>query len=211
MKLNDILQFTQEELSLTKIRLNTYNGYKNPIDDFKKNPQLLLDWNYWNNKPYKQGQISIGLVNMGNHEWLLFTIGRIKKVLEKPINSIDGINGVQVEYETLEKYNDLYGRVVLSYHNKTQQLFRNADIINELEVKEILPSVFSDFDFPGYDNVCLSFDELASIVNGDYVSYRNALKNKKQYISRPIKRLVNCMWVPQRLKMVCYWRVGVHM
>lgn len=179
MKLNDILQFTQEELSLTKIRLNTYNGYKNPIDDFKKNPQLLLDWNYWNNKPYKKGQISIGLVNMGNHEWLLFTIGRIKRVLEKPINSIDGINGVQVEYETLEKYNDLYGRVVLSYHNKTQQLFRNADIINELEVKEILPSVFSDFDFPGYDNVCLSFDELASIVNGDYISYRNALKKQK--------------------------------
>ncbi|MBE5744419.1 MAG: GIY-YIG nuclease family protein [Clostridiales bacterium] len=179
LKLNDILQLTKEELSRTKIRLNTYNGDKNPIDEFKKNPQLLLDWNYWNNKPYKEGQISIGLVNMGNHKWLLFTVGVIKKVLSTPIKSNDGINGIQVEYETLEKYNDLYGRVVVHYHNKTQQLFRNADLLNDLEIKEILPSVFTGFDFPGYDNVCLSFEELESIVNGNYGSYHNALRNQK--------------------------------
>ena len=179
LKLNDLLQLTQEELSRTKIRLNTYNGVKNPIEEFMKNPQVLLDWNYWNNKPYKQGQISIGLVNMGNHKWLLFTVGVIKKVLEKPAKSNDGVNGVQVEYETLEKYNGLYGRVVLSYHNRTQQLFRNADLLNELEVKEILPSIYTGFDFPGYDNVCLSFEELESIVKGNYVGYHNALRNQK--------------------------------
>ena len=179
LKLNDILNLTQEELARTKIRLNTYNGERNPIDEFKKNPQLLLDWNYWNNKPYKKGQISIGLVNMGNHRWLLFTVGVIKKILERPLKSSEGINGIQVEYETLEKYKHLYGRVVLYYHNKTQQLFRNADLINDLEVKEILPTVFTGFDFPGYDSVCLSFEELETIVNGNYISYHNALRNQK--------------------------------
>ena len=179
LKLNDLLGLTPEELSRTKIRLNTYNGDKNPIDEFKKNPQLLLNWNYWNNKPYKKDQISIGLVNMGNHKWFLFTVGVIKNVLEKPIHSVDGINGVQVEYETLEKYSDLYGRVVLNYHNKTQQLFRNADLIDELEVKEILPCVFTGFDFPGYDNVSLSYEQLETIVNGNYPSYHNALENQK--------------------------------
>lgn len=179
LKLNDLLGLTQEELTRTKIRLNTYNGQTNPIEEFKKNPQLLLDWNYWNNKPYRQGQISIGLVNMGNHRWLLFTVGKIKKVLDKPINSADGINGIQVEYETIEKYEDLYGRVVLSYHNKTQQLFRNSDLINQLEVKEILPAVFTGFDFPGYDNVSLTYEQLKTIVDGDYPSYHNALRNQK--------------------------------
>ena len=179
LKLNDILQLTQEELSRVKIRLNTYNGDKNPIDEFKKNPQLLLDWNYWNNKTYKKDQISIGLVNMGNDRWLLFTVGIIKKILESPLKSNDGINGVQVEYETLDKYSDLYGRVVLHYHNQTQQLFRNANLIDELEVKEILPSIFTGFDFPGYDNVSLSFEELEAIVNGNYISYHNALRNQK--------------------------------
>ena len=179
LKLNDILALTQEELSRTKIRLNTYNGDKNPIDEFKKNPQSLLDWNYWNNKPYKQGQISVGLVNMGNYRWLLFTVGEIKKVLDKPLKSNDGVNGIQVEYQTMDKYADLYGRVVVHYHNKTQQLFRNSDLINELEVKEILPSVFTGFDFPGYDNVSLTYEQLETIVKGNYPSYRNALQNQK--------------------------------
>jgi hypothetical protein len=177
--LNDLLNLTPEELSRTKIRLNTYNGDKNPIEEFKKNPQSLLDWNYWNNKRYKQGQLSIGLVNMGNNRWLLFTIGEITKILEHPIKSSDNINGVQVEYTTLKKYEHLYGRVVLRYHNKTQQLFRNADLINDLEVFEILPSVFTGFDFPGYDNVSLSFEQLKTIVDGQYESYNNALCNQK--------------------------------
>lgn len=179
LKLNDILNLTKEELERTKIRLNTYNGEKNPIDEFKKNPQALLDWNYWNNKPYKAGQISIGLVNMGNDRWLFFTVGRIKKLLDKPIKSQDGIAGVQVEYETLERYSDLYGRVVLHYHNESQQLFRSGALIDELEIREILPSVFTGFDFPGYDNVCLSFGELEAIVNGNYTGYHNALCNQK--------------------------------
>ena len=179
LKLNDILGLTQEELSRTRIRLNTYNGDKNPIDEFKKNPQLLLDWNYWNNKPYREGQISIGLVNMGNHRWHLFTVGEIKKVLDKPLKSNDGINGIQVEYKTFDKYADLYGRVVIYYHNKTQQLFRNSDLISELEVKEILPAIFTGFDFPGYDNVSLTYEQLKTIVDGDYPSYHNALRNQK--------------------------------
>lgn len=179
LKLNDLLGLSQEELSRTKIRLNTYNGEKNPIDEFKRNPQGLLYWNYWNNKTYKKGQISIGLVNMGNHRWLLFTVGLIKKVLDKPLDSQDGVSGIQVEYETLKKYEHLYGRVIVYYHNKTQQLFRNGDLINDLEVKEVLPSIFTGFEFPGYDNVCLSFAELEAIIKGNYTDYHNALKNQK--------------------------------
>ena len=179
LKLNDLLGLSEEELSRTKIRLNTYNGEKNPIDEFKRNPQGLLYWNYWNNKTYKKGQISIGLVNMGNHRWLLFTVGLIKKVLDKPLDSQDGVSGIQVEYETLKKYEHLYGRVIVYYHNKTQQLFRNGDLINDLEVKEVLPSIFTGFEFPGYDNVCLSFAELEAIIKGNYTDYHNALKNQK--------------------------------
>lgn len=184
LKLNDLLGLTAEELNHTKIRLNTYNGDKNPIDEFKKNPQLLLDWNYWNNKHYCAGQISIGLVNMGKDRWLLFTVGKIKRLLDMPIDGngrvkTDG-HGIQVEYETLSEYQDLYGRVVIDYHNESQQLFRNAiSLIDKLIVKEILPSIFTGFDFPGYDNVSLSYEQLATIIYGNYPSYRNALSNQK--------------------------------
>ena len=154
------------------------------IEEFKKNPQFLLDWNYWNNKPYKVGQISIGLVNMGNDRWLLFTIGIITKLLDKPISHQNkkgnGRSGVQVEYNTFEKFEDLYGRVVVSYHNESQQMFRNAEtLIDQLVIKEILPSIFTGFDFPGYDNVSLTYEQLKTIVDGDYPSYHNALRNQK--------------------------------
>ena len=121
---------------------------------------------------------------MGYDRWLLFTVGKIKRVLKTPVDanncpSNDG-NGIQVEYETVEKYQDLYGRVVVDYHNNSQQMLRNApSFIDKLYVKEILPSVYSGFDFPGYDNVCLSFSELETIIHGNCPSYRNALANQK--------------------------------
>ena len=174
IRLNDILRFSEEQISRTKIRLNKNNGVENPIDVFKRDPAKLLDWNYWNSKKYKENQISIGLVDMGNSRYLLFTIGVIKKV-----NNIDG-QGVAVEYDTLSEYEQFFGRLVVNYHNKSQQLFRNAkSIMDELIVAEILPSVYSGFDFPGYDNVCLSFKELETIVNGNFPSFRNALSNQK--------------------------------
>jgi hypothetical protein len=40
LKLNDLLGFTQQEISRIKIRLNTNDGNQNPLDVFKKNPLL---------------------------------------------------------------------------------------------------------------------------------------------------------------------------
>lgn len=175
LKLNDLLRLSEEDIAKVRIRLNRNNGQVNPIDEFKKNPETLLLWNYHNTQSYKEGQISIGLVDMGHDRWLLFTVGVIDKVLDRPAD----FDGVQVEYTTQEQYRDLYGRVVVQYHNTVQQLFRKGDLLKELVVQEILPSVFSGFDFPGYDNVCLGYRELEAIVKGHYPSYQNALSNQK--------------------------------
>lgn len=176
LKLNDLLRLSQDQLSNTRIRMNRYNGWDDPISIFKRDPKELLGWNYWNSQSYKKGQISVGLVDMHGGDWLLFTVGVITKVLDKPKD----YHGVQVEFETQSQYEDLFGRVVVHYENKTRQMFRTADsIINELIIKEILPSFYTGFDFPGYDKVCLPFKDLKTIVNGDYPSYKNALENQK--------------------------------
>lgn len=54
IRLNDILRFSEEQISRTKIRLNKNNGVENPIDVFKRDPAKLLDWNYWNSKNIKK-------------------------------------------------------------------------------------------------------------------------------------------------------------
>ncbi len=175
LMLNDLLQLTEEEIKRTKVRFNQSNGVENPLNVFKQTPEKLLHWNYWNSQSYKAGQISIGLVRMGYDEWLLFTVGEIIELLD-----IEGA-GVACKYNTLtEKYGHLFGRVIIKYRKTMQSQFPNAStVLNDFVIKEVLPVVFSGFDFPGYDNVSLTFGELETIVNGGYASYQNALKNQQ--------------------------------
>ncbi len=181
IKLNDLLKLTESELENTKIRFCQYNGEDNPIDLYKKNPTELLNWHYWNSQKFKEGQLTIGIVKLDGDDWLLFTIGRITKDLKL------SYRGVGYEYETLgfveEKgidYSDFYGRVVISYHKKMMSQFPNANtVINEFLVKEILPSLYTGFDFPGYENVSLSYNDLETILNGNYPSYKNALEHQQ--------------------------------
>lgn len=176
LKLNDLLKLSDKELNNTKIRFNQSNGEENPIEKFKKNPEELLRWNYWNSQRYKIGQLSVGLVKMNSDEWLLFTIGKITAIKDIPFNS-----GIGYEYETKDElYGDLFGRVVIKYHKTMQSQFPNAKtVMNDLIVKEVLPSVFSGFDFPGYDKVSLTYNELETIIKGNYPSYKNALENQQ--------------------------------
>lgn len=181
LKLNDLLRFTSEELKNTKIRFCQWNGEDNPIDLYKKNPNELLNWHYWNSQSYKEGQLTIGIVKLDGDDWLLFTVGKILKNLKLDYR------GVGYEYETLgyveEKgidYSDFYGRVIISYHKKMMSQFPNANtVIDEFIVKEILPSQFTGFDFPGYEKVSLSYNDLETIINGNYPSYKNALEHQQ--------------------------------
>lgn len=181
IKLNDLLKLNDEELNNTKVRFCQYNGENNPIDLYKKNSEELLNWHYWNSQSYKEGQLSIGIVKLDGDDWLLFTIGKIIKDLKL------NYRGVGYEYETLgyvpEKgidYSDFYGRIIISYHKKMMSQFPNANtVINDFIVKEILPSQFTGFDFPGYENVSLSYSDLETIINGNYPSYKNALEHQQ--------------------------------
>lgn len=178
LMLNDLLRLTEEELQNTRVRLNQNDGEINAIDLFIRDPEKLLEWNYWSTgrySVYSVGQISIGLVAMGNDDWLLFTVGEITRELDVPPGG-----GVGYEYETLNEFNHLFGRVIIHYHRDAQQAVRKGPtIMPDLIVREIRPAPYTGFDFPGYDRVRLSYAELATIVNGDYPSYRNALENQK--------------------------------
>ena len=182
--LNDLLQLSQEDIARTRIKLNVSNGRDNPIDIYKRNPKDILKWNYWNSQTYRVGQVSICLVRLSYDRWLFCHLGRIKGVITIPKDT-----GVGYLYEEDEKYECFYGRVIIKYHNKSQKVFRKASsLIKELEVAEILPSIYTGFDFPGYDNVHLTWKELHTIVNGNYPSYQNALRQQKAvYLITDIK------------------------
>jgi len=172
LKLNDLLQLRKEQLSNARIRLNMSHKKEDPFEIYKADHDKLYEWNYHANKSFKNNQIIIGLIKMGpdSDKYLLFTIGTITDDTRKPI----------VGYDTLSVYDDLFGRVVVTYHNTVQQTFRRADkIIDELIVGEIMPTRGKPFDFPGYQNVHLNYSQLKAIVEGKYPSYENALERQK--------------------------------
>jgi len=173
--LNDILKFTDFELANVKIRFNkSNNGDYDPIKLFKEKDEGLYTgqfWNYSKNKSFQVGQIAFGFIKIDSDKWLLFDISKITKDLDK-------FDGVGYEHQTLEKYSKYFGRLIIRYKNKSQNMIRKADsVIGECEVYEIINDTFSDDDFPGYENVDLSWKELKRVL--DRKDWKTALENQK--------------------------------
>ncbi|MBS1680338.1 MAG: GIY-YIG nuclease family protein [Bacteroidetes bacterium] len=174
IKLNDILQLT--DLENVKIRFITMSGAKwSPIEIFKNTGvDKLLDDHYWNyerQKSYKEGQITVGLARIENNLWLLFHIGKVTKDLNK-------LNAIGYEYEILSEYKKYFGRLIVRYKNKAQTLVRLANsVIEECEVAQILPDIFDNDLFPGYDKINLSWNEMSKVIEKD--SWKTALQNQK--------------------------------
>src|SRR3989344_2584191 len=179
--LNDLLRF--ENLKNIKIRLLLYagrsetGGRNNDFIEFfqEKDKEALMGglfWNYKVKRSYHEGDIVVGLAKIEKNHWLLFNVSKVTK-------DLNVLNGVGYEYETLEKDYDKYlGRVVVRYHNKSQNLIRRAEsIMQDLVVEKVLPDVFDDDIFPGYENVCLSWNELNRNINKE--SWKTALQNQK--------------------------------
>lgn len=80
--LNDILNFSDEEIENIKVKFNRYNGYEDPLDIYKINPNKVnIDWFLWHDKQryFRSGQIGICLLKMSKDTWLMTTIKRITK------------------------------------------------------------------------------------------------------------------------------------
>ena len=176
IKLNDILKL--DNLNNTKIRFNLMvGGNWSPIEMFKDNNlNEILNGHYWNypkKKSYKNGQVTVGLIRIKSNEnlFLLFHIGKITKDLN--IN-----NGVGYEYETLTEYEKYFGRIIVRYKNKSQNMVRLAtSVIDDCEIAQILPDVFDNDIFPGYDKVNISWNELSRVITKD--NWQTALRNQK--------------------------------
>ena len=172
--LNDLLQL--EDLSNVKIRFNLmFEDHWNPADLYKNRDFSTLErgqyWNYNTKKSFKEGQITIGLLRLYDDLWLLFHIGKVTK-------DLDTFNGVGYEYESLAPFTKYSGRLIVKFKNKAQTMIRKASsVIDHCEIHKILPETYNDDEFPGYDNVKLSWHELAKAIKKD--QWKTALENQK--------------------------------
>lgn len=174
--LQGIFKFSDDELKRVKIKFNQWNGQTDPLDKYIENPDIINnEWLFWRHERryFNVGNIAICLVQMRGDSWLLTSV----KTVTKELNKIDDVNYAGEEIEKLKPY---FGRMVVKYH-KTQrgQCFKANTILNDLEVLQILPTIYDGEDFSGYNNVCLSYTKLATIIARQKASWIEALKNQK--------------------------------
>ncbi|TAJ13095.1 GIY-YIG nuclease family protein [Marinilabiliaceae bacterium JC017] len=170
--LNDLLRL--DKLENVKIRFNQSTSNANPIDVFKNDRYSLLNWqfhNYSKNRSFYEGQIAIGFVRIEGDKWLLFDISLITRDLNK-------FNTVGYEFETLTDYEKYFGRVIIEFKNKAQNMIRKAEsVIHECKVIQILEDTFDNDVFPGYENVNLSWHDLNRVINKGV--WKSTLENQK--------------------------------
>jgi hypothetical protein len=180
--LNDILQIDTLILENTKIRLLTIpsnDKSNNPLEKYKSNPEeVATGWFLWKQKnqgkPFKKSQLGIGILDLNNDKWLLVTV---KNIIEE-LNIND--SGISYKAEEILKFKKYFGRIVLKYHNTSQQMCRNAlGFIEQLEILEILSTPYEGDDFPGYENVTISWEKLKIIIDRQKKDWVSNFKNQK--------------------------------
>ena len=174
--LKDLLRFSDDELANVKIKFNQHNGYDDPMDLYRSNPEIInTQWLFWNEKRryFYEGQIAVCFLKLSYDMWLLTTIKRVTKDL-----GISG--GVSFEGKEIEKYKPFFGRVIVQYHKTSMAQGRYfSELQDELVVNQILPDVYDGEDFPGYDKVRLSYAQLEVIIRGGKKDWIAALSNQK--------------------------------
>ena len=173
--LNDILNFTDEEINNAKITLNMTSGKNGPrmIDEYylkyynTKETQKHCYWSHHgdcekNNRNFtREGQINVGFFRMNDDKWLLITVGKILKIPNVP-------NHCEFE-DYKEKYKSLYGRLIVKFkkgNTFSTYTFNLNTYLNECEVFEILPKPYDGEDFQGFDKINVSYDVLMDILDG---------------------------------------------
>ena len=176
IKINDLLKFNEDMMDNIKIRFNQSSPTDNPLDLYQKDPEIVnTRWLFWRTqvKFFKEGQIAISFLKLTADTWLLTTIKKVTK-------DLDVENNICYEGEELEEYKKYYGRVIVKYHKtfQTQGIYYKK-IYDELVVNQILPATFDGYDFPGYDKVRLSFEQLEGIILHHKKDWVAALENQK--------------------------------
>lgn len=181
LKLNSILNLSDDDLKNSKIELNISRGKygEKYIDvwlaldeDAKKSGKNNISYWPWYGKSHNfhEGQLVFSFIKKSYNEWLFISAG---KILSIPADD-------RAEVEILEKYKPLFGRLIINYYkgNTYERYTFNLSHLNgEESVKEILPCLYSGESFNGYDNVNLPYKKLKDIFDGKIMpTYAEALK-----------------------------------
>lgn len=177
LKLSDILQFTDEELRHVRLR---FHVWENSIDYtrfyYLSDKEQVNSWNIFYN-PEKKRYLSVddlilNFIKIGKDRWLLTTVKRVTMDLE-----VSGGKGY--EGELVERFSPYFDRLIVNFKPGISTVRYFERCVHEVEVAALLAEPFAGLDFPGYDNICLSYNQLATVLRLEQRDWLTALSNQK--------------------------------
>ena len=159
-----------------KIKFNQPSPDEDPLDLYRKNPDIVnTQWLFWREQRryFYEGQIAVCFLKIGWDKWLLTTIKKITK-------DLNIVGGISYDGDELPEYKPYYGRLIIQFHKTFQaQGIYYKNVCDELLVNQLLPAAFDGYDFPGYDEVRLTWEQLEIIIKQHKKDWMAALQNQK--------------------------------
>lgn len=124
-----------------------------------------------NNKRFRNGEYAICFIPYGDNDWLLVNAF---KVLD------DSKKLVDVDEAEMSEVSQYFGRLVITWERNTRNVrMKDKEAIEGLTVKTILEQPYNEIaeEFPGYENVDLSWSELKRMLK--LKTWKTALENQK--------------------------------
>lgn len=182
IKLNAVLNLTNEEIANSKIEFNMHGGDGGqPFLDVwlkhseeEKSTGTCNDCSFWGwfgkQRNFYPGQTVFSFARIRDDEWLFISAA---KIIDTPPDSFATV-------AVIEKYAPLFGRLIVRCkkgNTYARYTFNLSKFLEQTTVKEILPCLYSGETFEGYDSVHLPFHRLADIFHGRILpTYYEALK-----------------------------------
>lgn len=176
--LNDILRIPKNEIQNYKVKFNVYNGYEEPLMVMSRSYEEICNWIAWKKEKddlTRQRVIAfVRYYTVSQEQWIF---AGIYDVIKKS-NFSEIQDGVGYNLVPISEYQNLYGRLVVSYKNTTQQLKRNAEnVFNDIKIVELLKKPYNGVEFAGYNNINLTFQELEVIIKNNVDEWKRKLEN----------------------------------
>mgnify|MGYP002860028122 CR=1 FL=1 len=182
--LNSILNLSTQEINNSKIELNMTagSGKESFLDRWLKHSPVEKengygknwDCSFWsmygNQRNFKKGNLVFSFIRLSTAtEWLFISAAEISEVTNE-----------FAKVKILKRFSPFFGKLVISCYKGNamgRYVFNLSKFLDQVEVKEILPCLYSGEKFPGYKNVFLPYKKLTDIFEGRIMpTYKEALE-----------------------------------
>ncbi|HFI0644892.1 TPA: GIY-YIG nuclease family protein [Streptococcus suis] len=177
LTLKDLFHFSDETLPKVKLRFHVWEG---SVDYTKSyylaDKEQVNNWNIFYNPEgknyFRVGEIVVNFIKVGHNKWLLTTVKEITEQL--PVTS-----GKSYEGKVREEFAAYFDRLIIDFKVgiSTVRYFERS--AKDVVIRELLPTPWTGDDFPGYDNIRLSYYQLESIFRLQKQDWLTALGNQK--------------------------------